>query len=92
MQYITLFISGLLARTVYSTAPPVPSPIKEGTEEYPKLDPRGLVRNDVKYMRSKVPTPSWKPGATIQDIAYAQGQQDMITFIETRVIGRRHDG
>ena len=88
MHQFTLFISGLLADLVYKETGRSVVYIKEDA----KLDPRGLVRNDMKFLREKVPPVQWKKGATIEEMAHAQGQQDLITYIETRVIGRRFDG
>jgi len=63
-------------------------------EEYePKLDPRGLVRQDIAFIRSKLPRLGWQQGDTLEGIAYRQGQHDLLVFIETKVIGRRtNDG
>ena len=89
MQEFTLFISSLLAGIVRRFAG---VSLDTEKEVHKKLDPRGLVRNDLAFIRSKVPAPQWKPDTTIQQVAYAQGQQDLIVFIETRVVGRRVDG
>ena len=90
MYQFTLWISGLAADLVYKQAAPRTVTVQKViTEE--RLDPRGLVRNDIKFLNSKVPPVSWKADTTIEEVAYAQGQQDLIRFIETRVIGRRTD-
>lgn len=88
MHQFTLLISGLLADLIYKETGRDRVYIKEEA----RLDPRGLVRNDIKFIRAKVPAPMWSKGTTIEQVAYAQGQQDLIQFIETRVIGRRVDG
>lgn len=63
--------------------------IKIVETEVIKLDPRGLVRNDIEYIKSKLQDVHWKPGMTLEEIAYVQGQHDLLKFIETKVIGRR---
>jgi len=58
-------------------------------KEVIKLDPRGLVKNDIEFIRSKLQQVEWKPNMTLADIAYQQGKQDLLKFIETKVVGRR---
>lgn len=55
------------------------------------LDPRGMIRNDIEFIRSKLLPVQWKKGATLEEIAYHQGQHDLLKFIEDKVIGRRLD-
>ncbi len=87
MYNFTLLISGLLAHTFTS-----PKIIKQ-TETHTKLDPRGLVRSDINFIRKHIRGVHYQAGRTsIEDIAYAQGQNDAILFIEQKVIGRRTDG
>ena len=63
--------------------------IKVVEEEVVRLDPRGLIRNDIEFIRSKLQPVEWKAGMTMEEIAYRQGQQDLLKFIETKVVGRR---
>jgi len=63
--------------------------IKVVSEEVVRLDPRGLIRNDIEYIRNKLLPVEWKAGMTMEEIAYRQGQQDLLKFIETKVVGRR---
>lgn len=58
-------------------------------KEVVKLDPRGLVKNDIEFIRSKLQAVEWKPNMTMADIAYLQGKHDLLKFIETKVVGRR---
>ena len=57
--------------------------------EVVRLDPRGLVRNDIEFIRSKLLPVEWKADITLEEIAYRQGQQDLLKFIEQKVVGRR---
>lgn len=54
-----------------------------------KLDPRGLVRNDIEFIKSKLPVVRWHKGISIEEIAYNQGMHDCLKFIEDKVVGRR---
>jgi hypothetical protein len=92
MHQFSLYISGLLADLIYKQSGPTVIVVEKEIKSEIKLDPRGLVRTDIKFLKDRVPAPYWKEGTTIQEIAYAQGQQDLISFIETRLIGRRVDG
>ena len=58
-------------------------------KEVVKLDPRGLVKNDIEFIRSKLQAVEWKPNMTMAEIAYLQGKHDLLKFIETKVVGRR---
>lgn len=58
-------------------------------KEVIKLDPRGLVKNDIEFIRSKLLPVTWRQGITLEEIAYTQGQADLLKFIETKVVGRR---
>ena len=53
------------------------------------LDPRGMILNDIKFIRTKIPTLCWQKGMSLEELAYVQGQHDLLKFIETKVIGRR---
>ena len=57
--------------------------------EVVRLDPRGLIRNDIEFIRSKLLPVEWKTEITMEEIAYRQGQQDLLKFIEQKVVGRR---
>ena len=58
-------------------------------KEVVKLDPRGLVRNDLEFIRSRILPVEWKPGITMEEIAYRQGQHELLKFIEAKLVGRR---
>lgn len=88
MYQISLLISGLLANMFHT--PKVV--IKTTIEVQEKLDPRGLVHTDMKYIERHYRPVHYKAGMNLPDVAYQQGQADMITFIKTKVIGRRLDG
>jgi len=63
--------------------------IKTVEVEVVRLDPRGLIRNDIEYIKSKIAPVEWKKGMSLEEIAYQQGQHDLLRFIETKVVGRR---
>ena len=63
--------------------------IKYIEKEVVRLDPRGLVKNDIKFIRSKLLPVEWTTELTMAEIAYRQGQQDLLKFIESKVVGRR---
>ena len=63
--------------------------VEEQEEERVMLDPRGLVHNDMEYIKRHIPQPGYIEGDTLADVAYKQGMHDLIRFIETNVIGRR---
>ena len=65
--------------------------VKVVETEVVRLDPRGLVRNDITFIRSKLLPVEWKANMTIEEIAYRQGQHDLLKFIEQKVVGRRID-
>lgn len=55
----------------------------ENIEELlPKLDPRGLIKTDLLYFRNLINKVKWTPDTSIEEIAYAQGQHDVLDFIE----------
>jgi hypothetical protein len=86
MYNLSLFISGLLSLILN----PPQNRVRVETEE--RLDPRGLVHHDLQYLRTLMPEPGWAKGKTLEEVAYEQGQLDLIKVIESRVIGRRLDG
>ena len=57
--------------------------------EVVRLDPRGLIKNDIAFIKSKLLPVEWKADITMEEIAYRQGQQDLLKFIEQKVVGRR---
>lgn len=83
MHQISLVISSLLAQLFYAVA--VPATVIR-TEE--KLDPRGLVMHDVAYMEKHLPQVHYKAGYTLDQVAYQQGQHDLLAFIKREIIGR----
>jgi|TARA_R110002050_G_scaffold14371_1_gene45406 hypothetical protein len=54
-------------------------------------DPTGLIRNDIAFLKKHTKEVHWKAGTTLEQIAYQQGQVDVISTIETKVVGRRVD-
>ena len=54
-----------------------------------KLDPHGLAKNDIATIEKGAVQMHWKKGDTIEDIAYRQGQQDLVKFIKIKLLGRR---
>ena len=76
-----------------SLPPPISSTdipdVKLVETEVVRLDPRGLVKNDIAFIRSKLLPVEWKTDMTIEEIAYRQGQHDLLKFIEQKVVGRR---
>lgn len=55
------------------------------------LDPRGMIRTDIAFIKQYIGEVHWKEGISLEDVAYAQGQHDLLKFIETKVVGRRLD-
>ena len=86
MYQISLLISGLLSYCFSSPKVVVKIEVQD------RLDPRGLVYTDIKYIEKSVPAVHYAQGMTIEQVAYQQGQQDMLNFIKNNVIGRRLDG
>ena len=64
---------------------------QEITKTVKVLDPRGMIRNDIEFIRKHLPTVGWQKNSTLEEIAYNQGQHDLLHFIETKVVGRRMD-
>ena len=91
MQYITELLSAILANIYYHciAAPKVMR--VEVTKEVEVLNPRGLCDKDIAFAARHCPMPGWKRGETLEEIAYKQGQQDMLIFFKEKVIGRRTD-
>ena len=54
-------------------------------------DPSGLAARDIAIVRRHVQEVHWKPGTTIEQVAYAQGQHDLLRIIEQRVMGKGND-
>ena len=57
--------------------------------EVVRLDPRGLIKNDIEFIRSKLLPVEWNSDMTMEEIAYRQGKYDLLKFIEQKVVGRR---
>lgn len=74
--------------TTHTSSDDIPD-IKYIEKEVVRLDPRGLVKNDIEFIRSKLLPVEWRPGMTMEEIAYLQGKQDLLKFIEAKVVGRR---
>ena len=55
-------------------------------------DPNGFIQNDMAWLKANVPIPHYKVGDSIEQVAYRQGQADLLRVIETRLIGRHRDG
>ena len=54
-------------------------------------DPSGLAARDIALVRRHISEVHWKPGLTLEQIAYAQGQEDLLRIIEQRIMGKRND-
>jgi len=54
-------------------------------------DPSGLAARDIALVRRHISEVHWKPGLTLEQIAYAQGQEDLLRIIEQRVMGKGND-
>ena len=63
--------------------------IKYIEKEVVKLDPRGLIRGDLDYIKKRLAPIAWQPGVTMEELAYRQGQHDIVKFIEDNMVGRR---
>ena len=63
--------------------------IKLVEKEVVRLDSRGLITNDIEFIKKHIPPVEWKKGLSLEDIAYRQGQWDLLRFIEEKVAGRR---
>jgi hypothetical protein len=61
----------------------------EKEKEVRILDPRGMIGTDIKFIQSKLPQLCWQKGMSLEEIAYIQGQHDLLKFIEQKVVGRR---
>ena len=54
-------------------------------------DPSGLAARDIALVRRHISEVHWKPGFTLEQIAYAQGQEDLLRIIEQRIMGKGND-
>ena len=54
-------------------------------------DPSGLAARDIALVKRHISELHWKPGTTIEQVAYAQGQHDLLRIIEQRVMGKGND-
>ena len=54
-------------------------------------DPSGLAARDIAIVKRHVQEVHWKPGTTIEQVAYAQGLHDLLRIIEQRVMGKGND-
>jgi hypothetical protein len=50
------------------------------------IDPRGFIHKDIQILRKHLPRLGYTKGDTLEDIAYRQGQTDMIDRIERYII------
>ena len=57
-----------------------------------RLDPRGLVRHDILRIKAILPALQYKRGDTLESVAYKQGQHDILTVLENRLIGDHTNG
>jgi hypothetical protein len=89
MEHLTYYMSGVLAALYHAVSPTPRVVIITEYDEHVKLDPRGMAPVDVKFIKQHTKPVSWKSGATLSEVAYQQGQADLIKFIEDKVIGRR---
>ena len=88
MYQLSLIISSLLAQT-FRHVPTIVE--KEVIKEVEVRDPAGIMRNDILFIQKHMAPPQWTAGTTIEEVAYAQGQLDLLKFIEDKVVGRRVD-
>jgi hypothetical protein len=88
MYQISLYISSLLVNLF---APPPRVVQVEVIKEVEVRDPSGLIHNDLAFLRKHTAKVQWKLGSTLDQLAYQQGQADVLNTIETKVIGRRVD-
>ena len=63
--------------------------IKLVEKEVVRLDSRGLITRDIEFIKKHISPVEWKKGMTLEEMAYRQGQWDLLRFIEERVAGRR---
>ena len=87
MNQLSLYISSLLAKLVDSVRPPA----LVITNTIEKRDPSGLAKRDIDMVRRHIATVHWKPGLTLEQVAYAQGQEDLLRIIEQKVMGKGND-
>ena len=87
MHTITLYISGLLADLVERMRPP--AIVRTNTIE--TRDPSGLAKRDIDMVRRHIAEVHWKNGMSIEQVAYAQGQEDLLRIIEKKVMGKGND-
>jgi hypothetical protein len=55
-------------------------------DETNTIDPRGFIHKDIQILRKHLPRLGYAKGDTLEDIAYRQGQTDMIDHIERYII------
>jgi hypothetical protein len=89
MQEYMLIISRLITHCIYVVKPL--TIVKEVIKTVEVRDPTGLIRNDIAFLKKNTKHVHWKAGTTLEQIAYQQGQVDVINTIETKVVGRRVD-
>jgi len=87
MNQLSLYLSGLISRTVEKYRPP--AIVITNTIE--KRDPSGLAKRDIDMVRRHIASVHWKPGLTLEQVAYAQGQEDLLRIIEQKVMGKGND-
>ena len=62
---------------------------KQETEKYvPNKDPHGLIQRDIQFIEENVPSSGYRKGDTLADVAYRQGQADLLNFIKKHFKGR----
>lgn len=52
-----------------------------------KHDPFGLVKQDIEDLEEVIPKVHFKTGDTLADVAYKQGQKDVLTFLKRKHLG-----
>lgn len=87
MNQLSLYISSLLAKLVDSVRPPA----LVITNTIEKRDPSGLAKRDIDMVRRHIAEVHWKNGMSIEQVAYAQGQEDLLRIIEKKVMGKGND-
>ena len=87
MNDLSLYISALIARWWDKLRPP--AIVRTNTIE--TRDPSGLAKRDIDMVRRHIAEVHWKNGMSIEQVAYAQGQEDLLRIIEQKVMGKGND-
>lgn len=61
--------------------------IKTVEVEVIRHDPNGLVKRDIEQIATHVTTAGYQKGDTLADVAYKQGQNDVLRFLQKKFLG-----